>query len=58
MPHSYSSLLVHVVFGTKGRVRSIDANIGPDLFAYLGGIVREMCATARLINGTEDRCTC
>jgi REP element-mobilizing transposase RayT len=54
MPHSFSSLLVHVVFGTKGRARSIDANIRPDLFAYMGGIVREMRGTARLINGTED----
>lgn len=54
MPHSYSSLLVHVVFSTKGRVRSIDAGIRPDLFAYMGGIVREIRGVARVINGTED----
>src|SRR5208337_850944 len=54
MPHSYSSLLVHVVFSTKGRVHAIDASLRPDLFAYMGGIVREMGGVARVINGTED----
>jgi len=54
MPHSYSSLLVHVIFGTKGRARSIDKGIRPDLLAYMGGIVREMSGVARAINGTED----
>jgi len=54
MPHSYSNLLIHVVFGTKGRTRSIDATIQPDLWAYMGGIVREMRGTARLINGVQD----
>jgi len=54
MPHSYSTLLVHVVFSTKDRVRSMDAKIRPDLFAYMGGIVREVGGAARLINGTED----
>jgi len=43
-----------VVFSTKGRARWIDANIRPDLFAYMGGIVREIRGKARLINGVED----
>ena len=54
MPHSYSNLLIHVAFSTKGRARSIDAPIQPDLWAYMGGIVREMRGTARLINGVQD----
>jgi putative transposase len=54
MPHSYSTLLVHVVFSTKDRVRSMDAKLRPDLFAYMGGIVRDIDGVARLINGTED----
>lgn len=54
MPHRYSNLLIHVVFSTKGRTRSIDATIQPRLWAYMGGIVREMRGTARLINGIED----
>lgn len=54
MPHSYSTLLFHVVFSTKDRMRSMDAPIRPDLFAYMGGIVREIGGTARIINGLED----
>jgi REP element-mobilizing transposase RayT len=54
MPHSYSNLLIHVVFSTKSRTRSIDPRIQPDLWAYMGGTVREMRGTARLINGIED----
>ena len=54
MPHSYSTLLTHVVFSTKDRMRFMDAQIRPDLFAYMGGIVREMQCTARVINGPED----
>jgi len=29
-------------------------NFRPDLFAYLGGIIREMGGTALMINGTAD----
>jgi len=54
MPHSYSTLLVHVIFSTKDRARSMDTSIRPDLFAYMGSIVREIGGAARIINGTED----
>ena len=54
MPHSYSTLLAHAVFSTKDRARLIDAQLRPDLFAYMGGIVREIGGAARIINGTED----
>jgi len=54
MPHSYSTLLTHVVFSTKDRMRFMDAEIRPELFAYMGGIVREMGGAARIVNGMED----
>ena len=54
MPHSYHNLLIHAVFGTKGRIRSLNPDIRSTLFPYMGGIVREMGGSARLINGTED----
>ncbi len=54
MAHSYSNLLTHVIFSTKGRARLIDAQIKNDLFAYIGGIVREIGGSALLVNGTED----
>lgn len=54
MAHSYSTLITHVVFSTKDRMRFMDAQLRPELFAYMGGIVREMGGAARIINGLED----
>lgn len=54
MPHSYSTLLTHVVFSTKDRMRFMDAQIRPELFAYMGGIVRERGGVARIVNGLDD----
>jgi putative transposase len=54
MAHTFSNLLYHVVFGTKGREPSIDQELRPDLHAYLGGIVRELHGSPIVINGTHD----
>lgn len=54
VPHSFSNLLIHAVFSTKNRVRSMDAELRSRLFPYMGGILRKLGVTARLINGTED----
>ena len=52
--HSFSDLLVHAVFSTKERARYLDADIRADVHAYLGGIVRELKASALMVGGTED----
>lgn len=52
--HSFTDLLTHAVFSTKDRMRYIDTVIRTDLHAYLGGIVREMGATALMVGGTDD----
>jgi REP element-mobilizing transposase RayT len=54
MPHSFTNLLTHVIFSTKERAPFIDTELKPPLLAYMGGIVREMHATALIINGTAD----
>jgi putative transposase len=54
MAHTYTDLLVHVIFSTRDRVPLLDAELKPRLFAYMGGIVRELGATALLINGPTD----
>ena len=54
MAHTFSNLLVHVIFSTKDRVASIRPEWRADLHAYLGGIVREIGGTASAINGTAD----
>jgi REP element-mobilizing transposase RayT len=54
MAHTYSDLLLHIVFSTKDRVPSLDSELKARLFPYMGGIVRELGATALLINGPAD----
>jgi putative transposase len=46
--------LLHFIFSTLGRRALIKAEFRDDLFAYLGGIVREMNGSALIINGTGD----
>ncbi|MGH9603653.1 MAG: IS200/IS605 family transposase [Terriglobales bacterium] len=54
MAHSCSNILVHVIFGTKDRKPLIKPDLRNDLFAYMGGIVRELKGKALLINGMAD----
>jgi putative transposase len=48
------NVVVHLIFSTKLRKPLIGPDIRSDLFAYLGGIVREMHGTALIVNGTCD----
>jgi REP-associated tyrosine transposase len=48
------NIVVHLIFSTKGRLPLITREIRNDLFAYVGGIIREMRGTALIINGTAD----
>ncbi len=54
MAHTYSSLLVHLVFSTKERRPWLDEPLRPKLFAYLGGIAAECGAKAVIVNGVAD----
>ncbi len=54
MPHTYTNLITHVIFSTKERLPFIDEELRPELYAYLGGIVREMKGKALVINGVAD----
>ncbi|HKS28241.1 MAG TPA: IS200/IS605 family transposase [Pyrinomonadaceae bacterium] len=54
MAHTFSSLLTHIIFSTKGRTACIDIEFRSELFAYMGGLVREMKGKAFAINGTAD----
>ena len=42
MPQSFARLACHVVFSTKGRAALITYAIQESLYAYLGGIVRNL----------------
>jgi len=54
MPHTSGNILLHFIFSTHGRRPLIKAEFRNDLFASLGGIVREMNGTALIVNGTAD----
>jgi putative transposase len=54
MPHTSGNILLHFIFSTEGRRPLIKADFRHDLFAYLGGIIREMKGAALVINGTAD----
>jgi len=54
MPHTYSNLWLHLVFGTKDRLPLIASPWRKRLHEYLGGIVRGMDCVAMEINGVAD----
>src|SRR2546425_12907273 len=54
MAQTFTSLLYHIVFSTKNRAPFLKPEIRPPLFAYMGGIIRNLKAKPILINGVED----
>ncbi|MFH0939881.1 MAG: IS200/IS605 family transposase [Planctomycetota bacterium] len=54
MPQSYIQVLLHLVFSTKKRYPSLRSEMRPDLFAYMGGILKGVSAKPLIINGTDD----
>ena len=54
MPHSFASLLVHVIFSTKNRMPDLSPELAGRLFPYMGGIIRERKGVPLIINGPAD----
>jgi putative transposase len=54
MGQTFTNLLVHCIFSTKGRAPTIHPGIAPKLFAYMGGIVRSSNGVPLSINGVAD----
>jgi REP element-mobilizing transposase RayT len=54
MSRTFTSLLTHLIFSTKDREPLIIPEIKFELFAYLGGLTRELKGKAYGINGTTD----
>jgi putative transposase len=54
MPHSYTSIVVHVVFSTKDRTPQLDTALEERLYPYIGGILRELGGKLIVVNGVED----
>ncbi|NNE66565.1 MAG: IS200/IS605 family transposase [Pyrinomonadaceae bacterium] len=54
MPSTLTSLNFHVVFSTKERRPLIKPAFKDDLFAYTGGIIRDLGAVPLAVGGIED----
>jgi len=54
MGHTFTNLLLHVVFSTADRAPMISDAMRQDVHAYLGGILREIHAVPIMIGGTND----
>jgi len=54
MAHTFTNLLTHIIFSTKSRRALIHDELRDDLFAYMGGVVRNLGGTPVLINGPKD----
>ncbi len=54
MPQSLSSILIHLIFSTKHRQPLVTAQVEPDLYAYMAGILQEKRCPALTIGGMPD----
>ena len=54
MPHSLSKLYVHIIFHTKHNDSIIRPEDEQELYAYIGGVIKENGSIPIKINGTEN----
>jgi REP element-mobilizing transposase RayT len=54
MSHTYVQNLVHLVFSTKGRRKTIPAEFQPEMWAYSAGICNKQRIFVHAIGGMED----
>ena len=54
MPSTHSSILLHVIYSTKNRYKVLGDEWRKELFAYIGGAVRDHKAALLEAGGIED----
>jgi putative transposase len=54
MSHTYSQNVVHVVFSTKERRKTIPGDLQPRMRAYVAGTCQKIGILVHAIGGTED----
>lgn len=54
MSHTYTNLLTHIIFSTQGHLPLITDEIKRELFAYMGGLIKELKGKPIIINGVRD----
>ena len=58
MPHTFASLLVHVIFSTKNRQPDLSPDLASRLFPYMGGIVKELKGAPLISMGRQTTSIC
>ena len=56
MSRTRSELYYHIIFTTNDRRRFLAADIRPELYRYIAGIVRNLGGQLIAIGGVEDHC--
>src|SRR3989339_768524 len=54
MPDTYTQLYIHIIFSVKERTPLIKDSFRKELFAYIGGIIKNKGQKPISINGTAD----
>jgi putative transposase len=54
MSHTYAQNVIHVVFGTKDRTKSISREFQPCMWAYAAGICAKLTILVHAVGGMED----
>ena len=54
MSHTYAQNVVHVVFSTKARHKTIDSEFRSNLWTYITGICRKLDIYVHSVGGMED----
>ncbi len=54
MSHTYVQNVIHVVFSTKDRRKTISPEFQPRLWAYVAGICKKLGAHVHAVGGMED----
>lgn len=51
---AYRQILYHIIFRTKGSIKSLSLNNSEELYKYIAGIIKNKNCTLYQINGMED----
>ncbi len=54
MPSTHANLLIHAIFSTKNRFKLLHDDWRDELFAYIGGTVKEQKSVLLKAGGIED----
>ena len=54
MPHTYAQNIIHVVFSSKDRRKSISKELQPRMWAYVAGMCQKLGIPVHAVGGMDD----